>query len=66
MALAGQSVLIIGAGIAGLFSALTLSGKGRQITLLERDPPPPEGDAESVFETWSRRGVGRCARAMPS
>jgi hypothetical protein len=59
MALAGQSVLIIGAGIAGLFSALTLSGKGHQITLLERDPPPPEGDAESVFETWSRRGVGQ-------
>ncbi len=55
----GQSILIIGAGMAGLFCALTLSDQSREITLLERDPPPPEGDPEAVFETWNRRGVGQ-------
>lgn len=55
----GQSILIIGAGMAGLYSALNLAGNGHEITLLERDPPPPEGDAQVAFEDWNRRGVGQ-------
>lgn len=54
-----QSILIIGAGMAGLYCALTLSGKGHRITLLERDPAPPQGDPQSAFEDWNRRGVGQ-------
>jgi 2-polyprenyl-6-methoxyphenol hydroxylase and related FAD-dependent oxidoreductases len=53
-----ERVLIIGAGIAGLCTALALAPTGRDIVILERDPPPPGGDADEAFEAWSRRGVG--------
>jgi 2-polyprenyl-6-methoxyphenol hydroxylase-like FAD-dependent oxidoreductase len=53
-----EAVLVIGAGIAGLCTALALGPTGRAITLLERDPPPPSGDADEAFRDWSRRGVG--------
>lgn len=51
-------VLVIGAGMAGLFTALALAREDRQIELLERDPPSPEGDADQAFQDWDRRGVG--------
>src|ERR1700679_1785959 len=54
-----ERVLVIGAGIAGLSTALALSPTGRQITILERDAPPPEGDPDEAFRTWNRRGVGQ-------
>lgn len=52
-----ERVLIIGAGIGGLCSALALAPTGRDIVILERDPPPPRGDADHAFADWSRRGV---------
>ncbi|THD61901.1 FAD-dependent oxidoreductase [Phenylobacterium sp.] len=53
-----QRVLVIGAGMAGLWTALALAPTGRQVTLLERDAPPPEGGADAAFDSWARRGVG--------
>lgn len=53
-----ERVAVIGAGMAGLFAALALAPTGREITLYERDPPPPEGGPEAAFEHWARRGVG--------
>jgi 2-polyprenyl-6-methoxyphenol hydroxylase-like FAD-dependent oxidoreductase len=53
-----ESVLVIGAGIAGLCSALALGPTGRQVTLVERDTAPPEGDADAAFRDWKRTGVG--------
>jgi 2-polyprenyl-6-methoxyphenol hydroxylase-like FAD-dependent oxidoreductase len=53
-----ERVLVIGAGIAGLCTALALAPTGRDIVILERDPPPPAGDADDAFEHWTRRGVG--------
>ncbi|MDO9338688.1 MAG: FAD-dependent oxidoreductase [Caulobacter sp.] len=53
-----ESVLVVGAGIAGLCTALALGPTGRQVTLVERDAPPPEGDADAVFRDWKRTGVG--------
>ncbi|MBI1249985.1 MAG: FAD-dependent oxidoreductase [Alphaproteobacteria bacterium] len=52
-----ERVIIIGAGIAGLCTALSLTGAGRQLTLLERDPPPPEGGLDAAFHDWRRGGV---------
>ena len=53
-----ERVLVIGAGMAGLWTALALAPTGRSVTLLERDPPPPEGGADAAFDDWMRRGVG--------
>jgi 2-polyprenyl-6-methoxyphenol hydroxylase-like FAD-dependent oxidoreductase len=53
-----ETVAVTGAGMAGLFVALALAPTGRQITLVERDPPPPEGGPDAAFDHWARRGVG--------
>ncbi len=53
-----ERVLVIGAGMAGLFTALALGASGRKVDILERDPPAPDGGADDAFETWNRRGVG--------
>ena len=38
----GERIVVLGAGIAGLSAALALGGSGREVTILERDPPPPD------------------------
>jgi 2-polyprenyl-6-methoxyphenol hydroxylase-like FAD-dependent oxidoreductase len=53
-----ETVLVIGAGIAGLCCGLALSGPGRRVILLEKDGPPPEGGADAAFRDWRRTGVG--------
>ena len=53
-----ERILVIGAGIAGLCTALALGPTGRSVTLLERDGAPPSGDADDAFRDWNRRGVG--------
>jgi 2-polyprenyl-6-methoxyphenol hydroxylase-like FAD-dependent oxidoreductase len=54
-----ERVLVIGGGIAGLCSALALAPTGREAIILERDAPPPVGDADEAFLNWNRRGVGQ-------
>jgi 2-polyprenyl-6-methoxyphenol hydroxylase-like FAD-dependent oxidoreductase len=53
-----EKIIIVGAGMAGLWSAMALAGDSREILVLDRDPPPPEGGADAAFEHWNRRGVG--------
>ncbi|MDO8324538.1 MAG: FAD-dependent oxidoreductase [Phenylobacterium sp.] len=53
-----ERVLVIGAGIGGLCTALALASPERELILLERDPAPPTGDADAAFADWARRGVG--------
>jgi phytoene desaturase len=33
-------VVVVGAGLAGLAAALHLAGRGRQVTVVEREPVP--------------------------
>lgn len=51
-----ERIIIVGAGIAGLGSAMALARPGREITVLDRDPPP-SADLETAFESWERKGV---------
>lgn len=50
-------VIVIGAGIAGLSSALAVQAKGFEVALLERDPPPPDYFDPTGVSTWRRRGA---------
>lgn len=53
-----ESIIIVGAGITGLGTALALAKAGRNVTILERDPPPPETSVDDAFDVWERKGVG--------
>jgi 2-polyprenyl-6-methoxyphenol hydroxylase-like FAD-dependent oxidoreductase len=52
----GQQVVVIGAGVGGLTTALALARDGHRVTVLERDPLPPTADAEEAFRA-ERRGA---------
>lgn len=54
-----ERVALVGAGIAGLCTALALSRQGLDVQLIERDIPPPEGDVEDAFFSWQRRGAAQ-------
>ena len=52
-----ETVLVAGAGISGLGAALALGDGTRSVTVLDRDPPPPDASPEEAFHTWERRGA---------
>jgi|GEM_PF-3701307 len=54
-----SDVLVIGAGFAGLYSALLLARRGHSVTVLEKDPDAPPADGEACFTDWPRRGVAQ-------
>ena len=43
--------VVVGAGPAGLFTAIALARRGRDVVVADRDPGPGDGDV------WQRRGV---------
>jgi 2-polyprenyl-6-methoxyphenol hydroxylase-like FAD-dependent oxidoreductase len=52
----GLDVVVVGAGIGGLASALALARAGHHVSLVERDATPMPADAEAAFE-WDRTGA---------
>ena len=38
---------------------MALARRGHTVTILERDPAPPEGDADSAFFHWQRNGAAQ-------
>jgi 2-polyprenyl-6-methoxyphenol hydroxylase-like FAD-dependent oxidoreductase len=52
------TVLVLGAGMNGLTTAMLLARDGHEVTVLERDPaaPPP---APQAWDHWERQGVGQ-------
>jgi 2-polyprenyl-6-methoxyphenol hydroxylase-like FAD-dependent oxidoreductase len=51
-------IVIIGAGIVGLGTALLLAHDRHEVTVLERDPSPPP-EAGDGWYGWDRRGVNQ-------
>jgi 2-polyprenyl-6-methoxyphenol hydroxylase-like FAD-dependent oxidoreductase len=51
-----ERVAVVGAGIAGLGTAMALAREGREVFVIDRDPPPP-ANVETAFDTWERKGV---------
>ncbi len=54
-----EQIVIVGSGIAGMCTALALARRGHDITVVERDGEPPEGDADAAFFQWQRRGAAQ-------
>jgi 2-polyprenyl-6-methoxyphenol hydroxylase-like FAD-dependent oxidoreductase len=52
----GMHIVVVGGGVAGLGSALTLARRGHRVTLVERDDTPMPQTADEAFE-WNRRGA---------
>ena len=53
-----EKILVIGAGIGGLCTALMLAPSGREVIVLERDGPVETGNPDELFASWKRTGVG--------
>ncbi len=54
-----KHVVVLGAGPTGLVTAMLLAAEGMRVTVLERDPCPPDGGAEAVWRDWRRPGVSQ-------
>jgi 2-polyprenyl-6-methoxyphenol hydroxylase-like FAD-dependent oxidoreductase len=50
-------IIVLGAGLNGLATALLLNRDGHTVTVLERDPAEPRAGTE--WETWGRPGVSQ-------
>ncbi len=54
-----MSVLIVGAGICGLGTALLLARDGHDVTVLEADSDPLPDTPEEAWARWTRKGVAQ-------
>ncbi|HEX2062973.1 MAG TPA: FAD-dependent oxidoreductase [Acidimicrobiales bacterium] len=52
-----MEVLVIGAGIGGLGTALALAQQGHHVTVVERDATTVPDSPDAAFEQWARRGA---------
>ena len=48
---------MVGAGVAGLGSALALGRRGHRVTVVERDAVPAAHSPDEAFDSWRRRGA---------
>lgn len=52
-------VIVAGAGICGMASALMLARDGHDVLVIDRDDAPTPADVESAWASWRRRSVGQ-------
>ena len=51
-------IIVLGAGLNGLSTAMLLARDGHEVTVVERDPAGPVPAVEA-WDTWDRRGVNQ-------
>ncbi|GAC1318736.1 MAG: FAD-dependent oxidoreductase [Acidimicrobiales bacterium] len=54
-----SGIVVCGAGVCGLTSAMLLAKDGHDVTVLERDPTPPPPLPADAWDDWQRRGVNQ-------
>ncbi|MFP6817508.1 MAG: FAD-dependent oxidoreductase [Pseudomonadales bacterium] len=54
-----HDIAIVGSGICGMCSAMSLARHGHRITIFERDESPPPGNADDAFFNWNRKGAAQ-------
>ncbi|HMI89837.1 MAG TPA: hypothetical protein VK509_00675 [Polyangiales bacterium] len=54
---AGETIVVLGCGIAGMGIALALRDSQHRIVIVERDEAAPEIEPALAFDTWKRPGV---------
>src|SRR5579863_7284476 len=52
-------IVVVGAGVVALGTAMLLAGDGHQVTMLERDPDGPPADLDEAWEHWQRPGLNQ-------
>jgi flavin-dependent dehydrogenase len=52
-------IVVIGAGVVALGTAMLLAGDGHQAIVLERDPAGPPDDPAEAWERWQRPGLNQ-------
>ena len=52
-------IVMIGAGVVGLGTAMLLAGDGHRVIVLERDPAPPPAEPPEAWQQWQRPGVNQ-------
>jgi flavin-dependent dehydrogenase len=52
-------VVVMGAGVVGLTTAMLLGNDGHDVVVVERDSTEPYGDPDALWAGWERRGVNQ-------
>src|SRR5690348_725995 len=52
-------IVVLGAGLAGLATAMLLNRDGHHVTVYERDPAEPPARPVDAWAAWERRGVNQ-------
>jgi len=52
-------IVVLGAGVVGLCTAMLLADDGHDVVVLERDAAEPVASAAEAWDDWDRRGVNQ-------
>jgi 2-polyprenyl-6-methoxyphenol hydroxylase-like FAD-dependent oxidoreductase len=52
-------IVVMGAGVVGLTTAMMLADDGHDVVVIERDATEPATDPEAAWHEWERRGVNQ-------
>jgi len=56
-------IIVVGAGVVALGTAMLLADDGHQVLMLERDPDGPPADPVAAWEAWQRPGLNQARMA---